>query len=161
MTRLLLVLLSGLASCVVTDHAPKSGSLPMDMQQSLRVYPLIGIRAVRVMVFGASSMELGYSNLSVENEIIDRMKKAGIEVEQVTQDPGVPKVVMQVSRGYSLPYVVEMKVTEKALLVRDVSHEAEATTWSHSEPAGTASEARDIMLKLADRFIKDFKLANP
>jgi hypothetical protein len=165
MTKIVLPLplvLLAMSSCIIiTDHAPTSGSLPWDAVQEARIGVLRGVKAVRVLVFGAKILQLGYTDESVQDEIIDRIQKAGIEVEQVTRDRTVATVVTTVTRGYGMPYKVEMTVTEKALLLRDANRDVQATTWEQFEQAGTASEVRDIMLKLADELIADFKLANP
>lgn len=156
------LLLLTMSSCIVIrDHAPTSGSLPLDGVQEARIGALRGVRAVRVRVFGVKISQLGYSDKSVEDEIVDRIRKAGIEVEQVTSDRTVATVAADVTRGYGMPYKVEMTVTEKAMLLRDVNRDVEAITWKQFEQAGTASEVRDVMLELADEFIVDFKLANP
>ena len=161
MTRFVLALSFVLASCVVRDHAPVGGRSVKETLQAQHVYQLRGLRAVRVLVFGPSRMNFPYTDRSVEDEIVERMKKAGIEVEQVTKDRTVPNVVTEVVNGYALPYWVEMKVTERAMLLRDPSHEVKAITWNEFEQVGTSSEVRDVMLRMADQFIADFKLANP
>lgn len=54
---------------------------------------------MRVLVSGSETLQLGYADKSVEDEIIDRIQKASIEVEQVTSDRTVATVVTTVTRG--------------------------------------------------------------
>jgi len=107
----------------------------------------------------------------VEADTTAKLQQAGIPLfglaDKRNQEAGGPKLIVMVTldkpNGFVHPVVTEVKLLQRARLVRDPSIEYDAVTWSH-EGVGQPLEVTRIRRLVADqldRFIADYLSVNP
>jgi hypothetical protein len=107
----------------------------------------------------------------VEADTTAKLQQAGIPLfglaDKRNQEAGSPKLIVMVTldkpNGFVHPVVTEVKLLQRARLVRDPSIEYDAVTWSRDgvgQPL-EVSRIRRLVASLLDQFIQDYQSVNP
>ena len=145
---------------------------------------LRGLTGVRLMVMYGHCPSRSFSNCAegldeaqrpellktLEADATTKLENAGIPLfrnaDQVTSG-GFPYLVILVTldkpNGFVHPIVTELKLLQRVRLLRDVSIETDAVTWSR-EGVGQPleiSKIRHLVANHLDRFVEDYRSVNP
>lgn len=107
----------------------------------------------------------------LEADVTATLQNAGIPLfglaDERNQKSGSPKLIVMVTlekpNGFNYPFVTEVKLLQRARLVRDPSVEFDAVTWSSNGVGAPLeiAEIRNQVATLIDRFIADYLSKNP
>lgn len=108
----------------------------------------------------------------IEADATAKLQNAGIAVFRLGNEgnypAGDPKLIILATldkpNGFNYPVVIEMRLVQRARLVRDSSIESDAVSWSREDVGGPNLEIPIIQRLVAnhlDQFIKDYLSVNP
>jgi len=138
---------------------------------------LVGLTGVHVVVYevGAEAEREGLSRSSVQAEVEQRLKRAGLRVftpAEAMASVGRPTLELRVNlvRLPDAPqlyiYSVDLSLRQQIRLVRDRKIESYAITWSENREVGSVEAARLSAVRGAvrskvEQFVTAWQTANP
>lgn len=157
---------------VVGASTPRHAEQPAEVPESESLRGLVGME-VLVEPLSIEIEQLGLQTVKLQNDVRQRLQKAGVKVLTERERLATPTAAMLVVRVDTLHdrigryfYSTDLLLTQQVRLEGHAASELSAVTWMKLGALGSVADdnvkhLEDQVLRKVDQFIKDYLAVNP